>query len=54
MWGRVRLLDCDVLVIGAPPGPVQAFIEKGEDFVVGTRLEDLVEGMNRLTGENRL
>ncbi|WP_095694301.1 FAD-binding dehydrogenase [Sinorhizobium sojae] len=37
-----------------PPGPVQAFIEKGEDFVVGTRLEDLVEGMNRLTGENRL
>ncbi|PST18858.1 FAD-binding dehydrogenase [Mesorhizobium plurifarium] len=37
-----------------PPAPVQAFIEKGEDFVVRDRLEDLVEGMNGLTGENRL
>jgi predicted oxidoreductase len=37
-----------------PPAPVQAFIEKGEDFVVRDRLEDLVEGMNELTGENRL
>ncbi|THK36003.1 FAD-binding dehydrogenase [Ensifer sp. MPMI2T] len=37
-----------------PPGPVQAFMDKGEDFVVRDRLEDLVEAMNRLTGENRL
>ncbi|MBP1885313.1 putative oxidoreductase [Ensifer mexicanus] len=37
-----------------PPGPVQAFMDKGEDFVVRDRLEDLVEGMNWLTGENRL
>ncbi|POH26589.1 FAD-binding dehydrogenase [Sinorhizobium americanum] len=41
--------------LGAKPtGPVQAFMDKGEDFVVKDRLEDLVEGMNRLTGDNRL
>lgn len=37
-----------------PPGPVQAFMEKGEDFVVRDRLEDLVAAMNALTGEARL
>ncbi|ULJ72090.1 FAD-binding dehydrogenase [Rhizobium gallicum] len=37
-----------------PPGPVQAFMEKGEDFIVRKTLEELVEGMNALTGENRL
>lgn len=37
-----------------PPGPVQAFMDKGEDFIVRDRLEDLVEAMNRLSGENRL
>jgi predicted oxidoreductase len=37
-----------------PPGPVQAFMDKGEDFVVRDRLEDLVEGMNALSGEGRL
>ncbi len=35
---------------GAPP-PVEAFKEKGEDFVVRANLADLVEGMNSLTGE---
>ena len=33
---------------GAPP-PVEAFKEKGEDFVVADTLRDLVAGMNKLT-----
>lgn len=37
-----------------PPGPVQAFMDKGEDFVIRDRLEDLVAAMNALTGEGRL
>jgi predicted oxidoreductase len=36
---------------GAPP-PVEAFKEKGEDFVVKSDLRELVAGMNALTGEN--
>jgi predicted oxidoreductase len=36
---------------GAPP-PVEAFKEKGEDFVVKGNLRELVAGMNTLTGEN--
>ncbi|MBT9369327.1 FAD-binding dehydrogenase [Rhizobium sp. CSW-27] len=37
-----------------PPAPVQAFMDKGADFVVRERLEDLVAGMNAITGEDRL
>ncbi len=37
-----------------PPPNVQAFMDKGEDFVVRDNLEDLVEGMNALSGEHRL
>ncbi|WP_412734194.1 FAD-binding protein [Heyndrickxia coagulans] len=36
------------------PEPVQAFMDKGEDFIIAHNLEDLVDGMNRLTGESRL
>lgn len=32
--------------------PVQAFMDKGEDFIVADSLEELVAGMNRLTSEN--
>ncbi|WP_433797010.1 FAD-binding dehydrogenase [Actinoplanes sp. CA-252034] len=32
------------------PGPVEAFKEHGADFVVAAGLEELVAGMNRLTG----
>ncbi|MBS3941204.1 MAG: FAD-binding dehydrogenase [Actinobacteria bacterium] len=32
-----------------PPAPVQAFLDKGEDFVVRDNLEALVRGMNELT-----
>ncbi len=37
-----------------PPGPVRAFMERGEDFAVHDRLEDLVDAMNAITGEGRL
>ena len=35
---------------GAPP-PVEAFKQKGEDFIVRSNLRDLVAGMNELAGE---
>ncbi|NKN35536.1 FAD-binding dehydrogenase [Agrobacterium sp. a22-2] len=37
-----------------PPGPVQAFMDKGEDFVVRETLEDLVVAMNEISGEHRI
>lgn len=37
-----------------PPGPVQAFLDHGEDFITADRLSTLVERMNRLTGEELL
>jgi predicted oxidoreductase len=36
------------------PGPVEAFKQHGEDFVVANTLPELVEGMNRVTGEHLL
>ncbi|WP_353644138.1 FAD-binding dehydrogenase [Mesorhizobium sp. WSM2239] len=36
--------------VGAPP-PVEAFKEKGEDFIVKSNLRELVAGMNALAGE---
>ncbi len=36
---------------GKVPGPVQAFMDKGADFVVESSLEALVRGMNRIAGE---
>ncbi len=36
------------------PAPVEAFKEKGSDFVVKDKLEDLVDAMNRLTPEPML
>lgn len=36
------------------PGPVQDFMDKGEDFVVAENLEELVKGMNKITRENLL
>ncbi|MFS0861279.1 FAD-binding dehydrogenase [Fredinandcohnia sp. 179-A 10B2 NHS] len=41
-------------VLPGAPGPVKAFMEKGEDFVVATHLNELVEGMNKLTEEKLL
>ncbi|HET9848652.1 MAG TPA: FAD-binding dehydrogenase [Candidatus Dormibacteraeota bacterium] len=36
------------------PGPVEAFKERGADFVVGSNLQELVRGMNALTPEPRI
>ena len=41
--GRVR---------GGVPGPVQAFMDKGEDFIVEPTVPGLVRRMNELTGES--
>lgn len=37
-----------------PPGPVQAFMDKGEDFAVRGTLDELVAEMNEISGEHRL
>jgi predicted oxidoreductase len=37
-----------------PPGPVQAFMDKGADFVVARTLPELVAGMNRVAGNTWL
>lgn len=36
------------------PAPVEAFKEKGEDFIVRDNLSDLVAAMNKLSGDNLL
>lgn len=41
-------------VLPGAPGPVEAFKEKGADFVVRRTLPELVEGMNALVGEPRI
>jgi predicted oxidoreductase len=38
-------------VLGGVPGPVQAFLDHGEDFVVATTLPELVAGMNKICGD---
>ncbi|MFJ6845428.1 FAD-binding dehydrogenase [Streptomyces griseoluteus] len=47
---RKAVLRDRVLGKGAP-GPVQAFLDKGEDFVTAGTLEELVARMNALTGQ---
>jgi len=37
-------------VLPGPPGPVKAFKDHGADFVVADSLKELVDGMNRLVG----
>ena len=39
---------------GGAPAPVRAFMEKGADFIVERNLADLVQRMNKLTGEDLL
>ena len=41
-------------VLPGAPGPVQAFMDKGEDFVVADNIDNLVIGMNRLIGKKLL
>ncbi|MDX1807537.1 MAG: FAD-binding dehydrogenase [Paenisporosarcina sp.] len=39
-------------ILPGPTAPVKAFMDKGEDFVVAKTLEELVSGMNNLTGDH--
>ena len=41
-------------ILPGAPGPVQAFLDKGEDFVQADSIETLVVKMNELTGEKLL
>ncbi|RKQ32717.1 FAD-binding dehydrogenase [Oceanobacillus halophilus] len=41
-------------VLPGAPDPVQAFMDKGEDFVVAENIENLVIGMNKLIGNKLL
>jgi predicted oxidoreductase len=41
-------------ILPGPTAPVQAFMDKGEDFVIANTLPELVAGMNKLTDENLL
>ncbi|WP_164667293.1 FAD-binding dehydrogenase [Virgibacillus doumboii] len=41
-------------VLPGAPDPVNAFMEKGEDFVVADNIHNLVIGMNKLTGKKML
>ncbi|MFE8697768.1 FAD-binding dehydrogenase [Cytobacillus sp. FJAT-53684] len=41
-------------VLPGAPAPVQAFMDKGEDFVIADNIADLVKGMNDLTEERLL
>lgn len=41
-------------VLPGAPGPVQAFLDNGEDFLMADSIETLVVKMNKLTGQNLL
>ena len=53
LTGKSYKLLAQRLLPGAP-GPVEAFKEKGEDFIVRKTVPELVEGMNALAGEPRI
>lgn len=41
-------------VLPGPPGPVKAFMDYGEDFIIADNLVELVKGMNELAKDNLL
>ncbi|MFD2443265.1 FAD-binding dehydrogenase [Bacillus sp. CGMCC 1.16607] len=41
-------------VLPGPTAPVKAFMDKGEDFMIAHTLDELVAGMNKITGDNLL
>lgn len=41
-------------VLPGPPGPVKAFMDHGEDFIIADNLVELVKGMNELAKDNLL
>jgi predicted oxidoreductase len=54
LTGRNWALTARRAVGRLAPGPVEAFKAHGEDFVVHQDLDQLVKGMNALTGDNLL
>ena len=46
----LEVIKARLLSGGGAPAPVEAFKEKGEDFVVARRLPELVAGMNQVAG----
>jgi len=50
LTGRDRRAMATSRLGGQVPGPVQAFLDRGEDFVTARTLPDLVSQMNKLTG----
>jgi uncharacterized protein len=50
LTGRDRKAMLSSRLSGAVPGPVQAFLDHGEDFVTAPGLAGLVAAMNKLTG----
>jgi predicted oxidoreductase len=51
LTGRDRKAVVTSRLGGAVPGPVQAFLDHGADFVQASSLHDLVAAMNKLTGD---
>lgn len=41
-------------ILPGPPGPVQKFLDHGEDFIIADNLNELVARMNELTGTSLL
>src|SRR5690606_4270390 len=41
-------------ILPGPTPPVKAFMEKGEDFIIADRIDQLVDGMNKLVGKDLL
>lgn len=41
-------------ILPGPPDPVQAFMDKGEDFVIADNIDNLIIGMNKLIGKKLL
>jgi predicted oxidoreductase len=54
LTGRDRRAMVTSRLGGRVPGPVQAFIDRGADFVTGRSLAGLVDGMNAITGAEPL
>jgi len=50
LTGRDRRAMLTSRLGGRVPGPVQAFVDHGEDFVTARSLRGLVDGMNKITG----
>jgi uncharacterized protein len=53
LTGRSRRAVIGRALAGVP-GPVQAFLDHGEDFVTAASLPDLVDAMNKITGDSLL